>query len=294
MLSLGAYQLLLDFVEPASPEGVIQRCGAGREAAAALVAEFERCELLSTARPNRNETLSQVLAPDVFATPEVVAEISRQLVRGRAVVIRDAFCRAFAEGMHETLAACTSWTIQEGGEPMFHFRHHNLYDDASFPPLLTECKRRFASADARRLATALSQSPCDGTLQFGASLYLPGDFSLPHTDCARGRRVAFIWHLTKEWDDAWGGNLVWCPSGTQLAPRFNVLTLFCVSSASLHFVAPVAPQSRGLRLTVNGWWTAPEERPYREELRVLASGMTPPAYGPAHEPIGPSGRLTAI
>jgi hypothetical protein len=67
-----------------------------------------------------------------------------------------------------------------------------------------------------------------------------GDYSAVHNDKAKNRRVAYILHLTKDWDSSWGGALVWCRPFLPIVPSFNSLTIFSVSSRTHHFVQPVS------------------------------------------------------
>ena len=66
--------------------------------------------------------------------------------------------------------------------------------------------------------------------------------------------VAFVWHLARDWNDVWGGQLVWSPSGAAVYPRFNALSIFNVSDASVHCVAAVSQRALGKRFGINGWW----------------------------------------
>jgi Rps23 Pro-64 3,4-dihydroxylase Tpa1-like proline 4-hydroxylase len=137
----------------------------------------------------------------------------------------------------------------------FHYHHHNANEKAAFPPELRACEQIFKAHTSRRLIQELSEVDCSGEPQFSASLYLPGDHSLPHNDLGRSRSVAFVWHLTKDWSSSWGGHFYWASTGTYISPSFNVLILFRVSATSNHLVTHVSPTARGRRLAVNGWWT---------------------------------------
>lgn len=170
-------------------------------------------------------------------------------------MIPDAVRTDIAEQAHAELDQCTRWKPYEGAHPFFHYRHHNLYTDAELPPSAREVKSVLDGGPAKELMGALSQRDCLGPLDFGASLYLPGDHSLPHQDFGLGRNVAFIWHLTKRWDPSWGGGLFWCPSGITVCPQFNCFTIFNVTSASAHLVTVVSQYAREKRLSLNGWWT---------------------------------------
>ena len=85
---------------------------------------------------------------------------------------------------------------------------------------------------------------------------MPGDYSLPHSDTYENRSVAFIWHLTRNWNPKWGGDLCWCNPWKRITPRFNALYLFNVTVKSFHFVSNVAPIAISKRMTVSGWWTS--------------------------------------
>ena len=126
-------------------------------------------------------------------------------------------------------------------------------------------------------------------------MYLPGDHSLPHRDFGGNRSVAFVWHLTRQWQSEWGGHLYWCPSGTSIAPLFNCLILFNVAASSLHLVTAVSPYARGKRLAVSGWWTSLAQL----DDDVPSPEGEPPAisdarYGLAHEALSPDARILAI
>lgn len=192
------------------------------------------------------------------------AEIGAALRQSNLVVIRNAVREAFAERVWQALDGCDTWRPYEGADEDFHYRHHNLYEPDRFPPVLHECRLFFESELTKRLVAGLSGRDCSGPLQFSASWYMPGDYSLPHDDGVEARdgvnrrQVAFIWHLTRDWDRRWGGHLYWGPSQEMLVPSFNCLFLFAIGPGQRHFVAPVAANAVGKRLTINGWWTGPE------------------------------------
>jgi hypothetical protein len=72
------------------------------------------------------------------------------------------------------------------------------------------------------------------------------------------RRIAYILHLTKEWNPKYGGDMVWMNPAYHFHPSFNSMTFFAVSESSWHFVSPVAstcpPTMK--RLAFSGWWTS--------------------------------------
>jgi hypothetical protein len=210
-------------------------------------------------------SIETYLNPAVFQREESVQTIADNLVAGKLVVIRHALQDAFAERIFRCLDQSTDWRAYEAFQGHFHYRHHNLYDESLYPPDLKWCRNLFQSVATRNYVERLSRRDCSGEPIFSASWYLPGDYSLPHTDFPPSgndahRQVAFVWHLTKNWSEDWGGDLFWCPAGRYLSPTFNTLVLFCVGNHSYHCVTQVSPYARSKRLALNGWWTGRPER----------------------------------
>lgn len=195
-----------------------------------------------------------VANPQIFGDVELTRQISEHLVKGDLVVIRDAMQTAFAERMFACLDQFSDWTVHEGYEEHFHYHHHNIYDPKLFPPDLTWCAGIFGSDATKDLIQRLSQKNCEREVSLSASLYLPGDHSLPHDDISEDRQVAFIWYLTKDWQSDWGGELFWCRKNKYIPPIFNMLLLFNVSPVNMHFVTTVSPYARSKRMAISGWW----------------------------------------
>jgi hypothetical protein len=203
-------------------------------------------------------SIELLLNPRLLGDAGSLDQIRDHLSQGGLVVIRDAFREAFAERMFSCLDVYTAWKVHEGSGKHFHYHHHNV--DAAAPPAdLQWCQEIFRSEPTKGFVRRLSGKDCEGETVFTASLYKPGDHSLPHTDSSGAennhRQVAFVWHLTKEWKSDWGGDFFWCPKNRYFSPAFNTLLLFNVSYESLHFVTSVSPHAQSKRLAVNGWWT---------------------------------------
>ena len=105
------------------------------------------------------ETLSAVLALETYLNPAAfpcdeatVTAVRGQLTSGRLVVTRDAFVPSFAERIHRSLDACTTWQVYEGYEKHFHYHHHNLYKTSEYPPDLAWCDQIFGSPATKSLA----------------------------------------------------------------------------------------------------------------------------------------------
>ncbi|MEO8548335.1 MAG: 2OG-Fe(II) oxygenase family protein [Kofleriaceae bacterium] len=238
--------------------------------------------------PEPDRCLRDYLRQDIFGNSELVSQVATQLQAGRLVVIPDAIQPELAHEVWRALDAHQDWYPFEttSSSPGFHFSHHNI--DEPLPDTVRDAMALFKSESTRRFAQSISGRPCSGGTSITASWYQPGDFSLPHTDSAATRTVAFVWHLARDWDDVWGGQLVWCPTGAFVFPRFNSLSMFNVTGTSLHFVAAVSRRAMGKRLGLNGWWHQPpdettEPRP-RDETRqhVVTSYGAPLSYIGGH------------
>lgn len=152
----------------------------------------------------------------------------------------------------------------------FHFsaiyQHHANYDKNV---LLSEISDVMHLQEIRDWVQDISESEVNGSTLAGASHYKNGDYTMPHTDKASGsggekekRRIAYILHLTKEWNPKYGGDMVWMNPSYTVHPAFNCMTLFSISQSSWHFVSPVAQITpvKYKRLAFNGWWTSINRR----------------------------------
>lgn len=206
-------------------------------------------------------SLEFFLNPKVFEDDELKRQINDHLTNGNLVVIKDALKKPVAEKMFACLDQFSNWKVYEDYSAEFHYHHHNIYpDNALWPPDLTWCHEIFGSESTRALIQKLSGRDCTGHTVLSASLYLPGDHSLPHNDFigqeGAHRQVAFVWHLTKNWQANWGGDLYWCKKNRYISPSFNTLILFNVGDDSAHLVTTVSPYARSKRLAISGWWTS--------------------------------------
>jgi hypothetical protein len=205
-------------------------------------------------------SIETYLNPNIFTHQETLQAINENLGNGKLVVIRNALKDAFAQRMFTCLDQHTEWKGYEQYQKHFHYHHHNLYEPRLFPPDLGLCREIFQSDSTKTFIQGLSQRDCQGRTLFSASWFLPGDYSFPHRDLVAAgdneyRQVSFVWHLTKNWQSNWGGELFWCPRNRYLSPSFNTLVLFTIGRDSWHFVTPVSPYAQSKRLAINGWWT---------------------------------------
>jgi len=205
------------------------------------------------------QSIEHYLNPKYTEDPAEMADIARRLQTGDVVVLRDAFRPEFAEMMYSELAAkSVSWELNEAYFPDgYGHRHHNVYDRSSWSARLNATYAVFAHAASQRFMAQLSGRACDGETLGSPSWYQEGDHSLPHTDWVGQRTVAYVWHLSKNWQAEWGGALYWAQHDHAVATypaSFNTLVLFSVTTRSAHFVTTVSPHHKGKRLTYNGWW----------------------------------------
>jgi hypothetical protein len=285
-LAIDLYRLALEFALPRTVNDVYQglETSLSADELRAAVEALAARGILESASEDSGPCITQEFRSDLLADPKILPHLGAQLAEGRVILIQDAFNEPFAERMHSALAASNEWQPYEMlGAPFFHFHHRNIYDRSRFPRELGECEHIFGSKATRALLGGLTGLDCAGPVALSASMYLPGDHSLPHTDCIGSRAMSFVWHLTRYWQSDWGGDFVWGPSGAAITPRFNSLILFAVSPQSMHFVSVVAPHAKGRRMSVNGWWQRGADTPAgtqnQSDSRMAALGVLPGRYG---------------
>ena len=72
-------------------------------------------------------SIETYLRPSLRGPGPAMEQAGARLAAGALVVIRGAFEPAFAERMHRSLDACTTWLLYEKYEEHFHYHHHDLY-----------------------------------------------------------------------------------------------------------------------------------------------------------------------
>jgi Rps23 Pro-64 3,4-dihydroxylase Tpa1-like proline 4-hydroxylase len=104
---------------------------------------------------------------------------------------------------------------------------------------------------------------------------------MPHNDDGGLRSLGYVWYVSKGWRPDWGGNLVWCPNGSMVAPELNLLVLFPVRRTSLHFVTPVSPHAQGGRLAISGFWQRAVATADNRPVATILGGvhLSPGVYG---------------
>jgi hypothetical protein len=283
-LSLALFQLLLVFAEPKTVRQAFDSLDVDvdLDEFGGIVDDLvDRGLLHGEPAVDDAHGLQQLLSPRVFSDPAMVDRLGTWLRQGRAIVIPDALPQDFAEDVHRDLSRSTRWSVVEGGHDFFHFRTSTITELEGQTPALTECSRVFGSPATRRFVADLSGHDCSGKPHVTAAWYRPGEYALPHDDTGiKGRSVACVWYLTKDWRQEWGGAFFWCPTGQYLLPRFNTLVLFNVRPSSVHLVCPVAPTATSRRIAINGFWSRSDPCPQPTPVDPSAV-VSPRAYGHA-------------
>lgn len=218
----------------------------------------------------QEESLASLLQTKFASNPSVLVQIRQKLRQGKLVIIRDALPLELAEQVHQDLDSIPAekWPLNSDCLTNgFCYSHHNFYDWRMFSETMNRTLALFDHPRTKDLISDLSGRNCWGNNSYGAaknptgtaSWYMPGDFSLPHTDHIGQRTVAYVWHLSKNWRPEWGGALYWAGTNDEHAYQhasFNSLVLFSVTSRSSHFVTTVSQQAQEKRMSFNGWWTS--------------------------------------
>lgn len=283
-LPLALFQVLAVFAESTTVQQAFQRLNVdvGLDEFATIISDFIGHGLLQSEQPVDDEPgLGDLLKRRAFCDAALINKIGGWMRQGRAILIPDALPPDFAEAVHRDLYGSDRWSVFEGGHGFFHARSSVMSDLEAGSSALTACSRLFKSTATRRFITELSGQNCAGESNVTATWYRPGEYALPHDDvsASNARSVAYIWYLTKDWRQEWGGALFWCPTGQYVRPQFNMLLMFAATPSNMHFICPVAQTATGKRLTVNGFWCRPERASPPASISPDA-GLSPHAYGP--------------
>ena len=220
---------------------------------------FEKALKTMEETHDSSNNLATYINPELLADPATLQHIGEELRAGNVVVIRNALDPTLAETTHRDLRADSApWEHHENYfEDGYHFKHSNIFNREKWTARLNKTMAIFESDATKAWMSQLTGRDCSGETTGAPSLYRAGDHSLPHTDWAGQRTVAYVWHLSKDWRPEWGGGLYWCSlphaKATQHA-SFNTLVLFSATTRSSHFVTTVSPHATSKRLTFNGWY----------------------------------------
>jgi Rps23 Pro-64 3,4-dihydroxylase Tpa1-like proline 4-hydroxylase len=160
-------------------------------------------------------------------------------------------------------------SLFKGYSKSFQFHHHNLYQTQhpmyNEDPTLRALHDVMDSQYVRDWFADVSGFTINVKTTSTISHYKPGDYSMLHHDSALGpdngwRKVAFVLHMSKEWDPIYGGDLIYLNPLKLIHAQFNNMVLFkVVEGESWHIVSPVAEHtpSHMQRFAYSGWWNGP-------------------------------------
>lgn len=152
--------------------------------------------------PTSGDSIISFLNPNIFHNPETIHNIKLHLRAGKPVIIPNAFKPEYAEAMYQDLSAAEdAFELFEYSheDDDFSCLHYNIYDLSKYTQLMNATLELFNSPATKEFASELSGRRCGGDTWPAASWYKPGSHSLPHSDWADRRTVAYVWHLTKDW-----------------------------------------------------------------------------------------------
>jgi len=144
-----------------------------------------------------------------------------------------------------------------------------MYRSLQEPLPALEALERYLNGDEARALFERYSGLKLGRAMLQGSWYARGDHLTTHNDYDKDKKLAVVFHLTKGWEDGWGGELLWCARAAphKVKPLFNALSIFLVQpdERSDHAVLPVGPGApeadpRRRRLAVTGWYYAPGTR----------------------------------
>lgn len=247
------------------------------------VEPVQSMDFLNPAAKTPTAFFPNYLNSSIFGDERRLARIRDELRRNRLVGIRNAFDPGFADLVHSRLDAVQRWNTEVKHDPAFQFRYRDCITADLVPPLKSLWGSLF-NERSRRWMEELCGRPCDGNGELISTWYMAGDYATLHTDGGNKHSIALVWHLSRDWQEGWGGDFIWCASGSSFPPTFNSLFMFRVdSSTSMHAIAPVSPTCTGKRLTVVMWWGCKDEEPWNRtqkdrEGTVAASCLPPRRY----------------
>lgn len=139
------------------------------------------------------------------------------------------------------------------GEFSYHFRRFEgyMYDGIKIKEFLL-------SSQFVNLLMQITGVTAKSLVSVFASQYSGGNWLSTHSDGSRGF-MAFVYNLTKDWNDQNGGhfhmlNDDWCSIKRRVTPKFNSFTFFDVSNGGKpHFVEMVKDGVTDKRIAFSGW-----------------------------------------
>mmetsp|Transcript_25870 Transcript_25870/g.61490 ORF Transcript_25870/g.61490 Transcript_25870/m.61490 type:complete len:635 (+) Transcript_25870:384-2288(+) len=212
-----------------------------------------------------DSSIVDFIDPSILEDDELLDDIRSQLVKGKLVVIRNAFQTEFAEYVQSVLLGNDiDWK---------HKRNNSLQSlpEQFYQSQLTKDIRGVFNSDkTKNFMTKLVGRDCHGSnpdLTF--SEFRPGDHTSLNSDVTNeiARSTTMIWDLSSEnWSREFGGAFYWgnarIPDGGYFDPMFNTLLLFNPSETTKYMFTPVLRNAVGRRFAVNAKYTSRDDMSY--------------------------------
>ncbi|CAL8138264.1 unnamed protein product [Orchesella dallaii] len=173
--------------------------------------------------------------------------------------------------------------FQEKASDLFQFKQSGDLNSVVDPSVYTI--NEYLTMKILPFLKKITGLPLNQTIDMFLSIYTQSDFLLCHDDELDSRRIAFIWYLSEEWSEEYGGTLdLYSATDNmhpdvivkKLLPEFNKFVFFEVGATSFHQVSEVLKEGRS-RQALSGWFygnplpRSPVEFPVENSNNVLES-----------------------
>lgn len=144
----------------------------------------------------------------------------------------------------------------------YAYRFKRTYYANDMPPEGPELdlKCLFESRDLIQVVRQITGKDISGINSFFSSCYENGDFLARHSDEGNGI-VGFVYYVTQNWEEAWGGNIEFVERKTLQThashfPNYNNLLLFSIKDLPhiQHEVKMISEYAKEKRLAFSGWF----------------------------------------
>jgi Rps23 Pro-64 3,4-dihydroxylase Tpa1-like proline 4-hydroxylase len=168
------------------------------------------------------------------------------------LVLKSFFVRSYAEHLLQALSKAT-FVHQESD--LYSFSQTEDFGSIQQPELHS-LHRLLCSSPFQDFLLRLTGLPVGKKVDCSGFAYQSGDYLLPHDDRADTRKLAYTYHLTKDFPKKDGGALEFFDGkkiAVSLPPTFNTLIVFLVEEGkSIHQVSEVTGD--GERFALSGWF----------------------------------------
>ncbi len=159
----------------------------------------------------------------------------------------------FAKKINKVAAALLKEKFYEYNSDLYQFQQTDDCKNAK-QPAIKEFHKFFSSKEFISFISQITNTKLK-SIDMSGFIYDDTDYLLPHDDRLAGRKVAYILNLTKNFTKADGGALQFFKNNKivkSIPPTFNTLTIFKVSSKSLHQVQEIMSAKK--RISFAGWF----------------------------------------